>query len=44
MIGAIVLTHRRRPGMKRQDISKQIDRSPNETLEIVKVDIGKGIK
>ena len=43
MIGAIVLTHRRRPGMKRQNISKQIDRSPKDTLEIIKVDTGKGI-
>jgi NADH-quinone oxidoreductase subunit J len=44
MIGAIVLTHRRRPGMRRQDISSQIDRNPDNTLEIVKVDSGKGIK
>ena len=43
MIGAIVLTHRRRPGMRRQDVSSQIDRNPDNTLEIVKVDSGKGI-
>ena len=43
MIGAIVLTHRRRPGMRRQDVSNQIDRNPDNTLEIVKVDSGKGI-
>ena len=43
MIGAIVLTHRRRPGMKRQNISKQVERSPKDTLEIIKVDTGKGI-
>ena len=43
MIGAIVLTHRRRPGMKRQNISKQVERSPKDTLEVIKVDTGKGI-
>ena len=43
MIGAIVLTHRRRPGMRRQDISSQINRNPDNTLEVVKVDSGKGI-
>ncbi len=43
MIGAIVLTHRHRPGMKRQNISKQVERSPKDTLEVIKVDTGKGI-
>ena len=43
MIGAIVLTHRRRPGLKRQNISNQVNRSPKDTLEIIKVDTGKGI-
>ncbi len=43
MIGAIVLTHRHRPGMKRQNISKQVERSPKDTLEVIKVDTGKVI-
>ena len=43
MIGAIVLTHRRRPGVRRQVIAKQVARRPGDTLEIKKVASGKGI-
>ena len=43
MIGAIVLTHRRRPGIRRQDISRQIARRPADTIEIRKIPSGKGI-
>lgn len=43
MIGAIVLTHRRRPGVKKQRIFDQIGRRKEETLEIRKVERGKGI-
>ncbi len=43
MIGAIVLTHRRRPGVRRQDIAEQIARRPEDTLEVRKVPMGKGI-
>ena len=43
MIGAIVLTHRRRPGVRRQDIAKQIARRPDDTLEVRKVPSGRGI-
>lgn len=42
MIGAIVLTHRQREGVKKQSISKQIARNKKETLEIVKVESGSG--
>jgi NADH-quinone oxidoreductase subunit J len=43
MIGAIVLTHRRRPGVRRQDIAAQVARRPQDTVEIRKVPSGKGI-
>ncbi|MDH5722424.1 MAG: NADH-quinone oxidoreductase subunit J [Alphaproteobacteria bacterium] len=37
MVGAIVLTHRVRPGVRRQKVSVQQARSPDDVLEIVKV-------
>ncbi|MBK8907207.1 MAG: NADH-quinone oxidoreductase subunit J [Rhodospirillales bacterium] len=43
MIGAIVLTHRRRPGVRRQDIAHQVRRRPKDTIEIRKVSSGRGI-
>jgi len=43
MIGAIVLTHRTRPGVRKQRIADQVARHPDDTLEIRKVEIGKGI-
>ena len=43
MIGAIVLTLRERPGTKRQDVMRQIDRSRRETLDVVKVEVGQGM-
>ena len=43
MIGAIVLTHRRRPGVRRQKIADQVRRSPAETIEMVNVPPGTGI-
>ena len=43
MIGAIVLTHRSRAGVRRQVISSQISRSRAETIEVVKVPTGHGI-
>ncbi len=43
MIGAIVLTHRQREGVRKQRIGDQINRRAEETVEIVKVDTGKGI-
>lgn len=44
MIGAIVLTLRRREGVRKQNISQQTKRSVKDTLEIVKVKTGEGIK
>ncbi|MEO3999131.1 NADH-quinone oxidoreductase subunit J [Mesorhizobium sp. CAU 1732] len=43
MIGAIVLTLRHKPGVKRQDISAQVRRSPATAIEVKKVETGKGI-
>jgi len=43
MIGAIVLTHRRRAGVRRQKISEQLRRRAEETIEIRKVPTGRGI-
>ena len=37
MIGAIVLTHRRRTGVRRQRIGAQIGRRKEDTIEVVKV-------
>jgi NADH-quinone oxidoreductase subunit J len=44
MIGAIVLTHRSRPGVKRQNIAAQVARQPDEAFDTVKVDTGKGVE
>ena len=43
MIGAIVLTHRQRPGVRRQDIARQVARRPRDTIEIHKIPSGKGV-
>ena len=43
MVGAIVLTHRTRPGVRKQKISDQQNRKPEDVLEIKKVTSGTGI-
>ena len=43
MIGAIVLTLRHKPNVKRQDISRQVARTREEAIEIVKVKPGQGL-
>lgn len=43
MIGAIVLTLRHKPGVKRQDVSAQVARSRSAAIEIRKVKSGQGI-
>lgn len=43
MIGAIVLTLRHRDNVKRQDVSRQVARSPETAVEVVKVKPGQGI-
>jgi NADH-quinone oxidoreductase subunit J len=42
MIGAIVLTFRRRPGVRRQNISEQLRRRPEDTIEIRDIKPGQG--
>jgi NADH-quinone oxidoreductase subunit J len=43
MVGAIVLTHRRRPGVRRQVVGEQHARKPEDVLEIQKVTPGTGV-
>lgn len=43
MIGAIVLTLRHKPGVKRQSIAAQTARTPETAIEVVKVEPGQAI-
>jgi NADH-quinone oxidoreductase subunit J len=43
MIGAIVLTLRHKPNVKRQDVGAQVARTPADSIEVVKVKSGQGI-
>ena len=43
MIGAIVLTLRHKEGVKRQDIGEQVRRVPETSIEVKKVETGRGI-
>lgn len=43
MIGAIVLTHRQRTGVRRQSIAAQIARRPEESIEVRQIPPGKGL-
>jgi NADH-quinone oxidoreductase subunit J len=43
MIGAIVLTLRHKPGVKRQNVANQVARGPATAIEIRKVKPGQGI-
>jgi NADH-quinone oxidoreductase subunit J len=43
MVGAIVLTLRHRPGVRRQDIGRQIARRREDAVEIRKVTTGSGV-
>ena len=44
MIGAIVLTLRHKEGVKRQNISDQVARTPATAIEVVKVQPGQGLQ
>ncbi|PZP83585.1 MAG: NADH-quinone oxidoreductase subunit J, partial [Azospirillum brasilense] len=44
MIGAIVLTLRHRPGVKRQKIAAQNARTREQSVEVVKVQTGHGVE
>jgi NADH-quinone oxidoreductase subunit J len=43
MVGAIVLTLRHKTGVKRQSIAAQVGRTPATSVEVRKVETGKGI-
>ncbi len=43
MIGAIVLTLRRRPGVRKQNISDQVKRTAKDTVTLVQAPSGKGL-
>ncbi len=43
MVGAIVLTHRTRPGLRRQNVAQQQRRKAKDVLEIQKVTPGTGV-
>jgi NADH-quinone oxidoreductase subunit J len=44
MVGAIVLTFRKRSGLKRQNYFSQISREASDGVELVEVDSNKGVK
>ena len=44
MVGAIILTFRKRSGLKRQNYFKQISRETSDGVELMDVQINKGIK
>ena len=44
MIGAIVLTFRKRSGIKRQSYFKQISRERHEGVDLIEVESKKGVK
>jgi NADH-quinone oxidoreductase subunit J len=44
MIGAIVLTLRQKPGVKRQSVAAQVARTPETAMVIRKVESGQGIE
>ena len=44
MVGAIVLTHRERPGVRGQNIARQIARRPDEATVNVKPEVGRGVQ
>ena len=43
MIGAIVLTHRKRPGVRKQQIAQQQARTVEESMEVRKITPGTGV-
>ena len=43
LVGAVVLTHRQRQGIKRQNISAQVARDPAATVYMAKVNSGEGV-
>ena len=44
MIGAIVLTHRQRSGVRGQNVSRQVARRPDEATVNMQPEVGKGVQ
>ena len=44
MIGAILLTYRKREGVKKQSYISQVSREPSTAVELKKVEFNKGVK
>jgi NADH-quinone oxidoreductase subunit J len=44
MIGAIVLTHRKRGDVRGQKVWKQVDRRPDEAIRLERPKVGEGVK
>lgn len=44
MVGAIVLTHRQRGGVRKQNISAQVNRRPEDSTRNTQPEIGKGVE
>ena len=44
MVGAIVLTYRKKGGIKKQSYLKQITREREDSIEVVDVEFDKGVK
>jgi NADH-quinone oxidoreductase subunit J len=43
MVGAIVLTHRKRPGVRGQNVARQNQRRPDEATVNMQPEVGKGV-
>jgi len=43
MVGAIVLTHRSRPGVRKQNVAEQHARKPEDVLEVQQITPGTGV-
>ena len=44
MVGAIVLTYRKREGVKKQSYFKQVSREREDSVKVVDVEFDKGVK
>jgi len=44
MVGAIVLTYRKREGIKKQDYFRQVSREYEDSVKLVEVEFNKGVK
>ncbi len=44
MVGAIVLTYRKREGVKKQDYFRQVSREYEDSIKLVEVEFNKGVK